>query len=210
MGYLRRLMTASLQQSWPLYLIVIVIFSIGILLGSLGVNTLPEEQITELQRYLQSFIAQAAEIEVDKAQMVKGALYDNLLVGLVMYILGLTIICLPLVLALIFFRGFVLGFSVGFLTAHPDWREFVIVLISMLPQNMLFIPALIIGGTASLSFSMLLIKRFNNSHTRIGPQFVGYSLIMAGCWAAFTLAALAEGYITPELTRLSASLMAGW
>ncbi|AGL01986.1 stage II sporulation protein M [Desulfoscipio gibsoniae] len=210
MGNMRGLIAASLQQSWPLYLIVIVIFSAGILLGSLGVNTLPDEQTAELQRYLQSFLAQAAEIEVDRVQMFKGSLYDNLLLGLVMYILGLTIICLPLVLALIFFRGFVLGFTVGFLTAHPDWREFCIVLISMLPQNILFIPALIIGGTASLSFSLLLIKRFNNSQTRVGHQFVGYSLIMAGCLVVFALAALAEGYITPELTRLSASLMAGW
>ncbi len=204
---MRRLMTDSLRQSWSLYCIVIAIFSVGILLGSLGVNTLQEEQTRELQRYLQSFLAQAAAIEVDRAQMVRGALYDNLLVGSVIYMLGLTIICLPLVLALIFFRGFVLGFTIGFLTAHPDWREFVIVLISMLPQNILYIPALIIGGTASLSFSLLLVKRFNNSQTRVAPQFVGYSLIMAGCLTAFALAALAEGYITPELTRLAASFV---
>ncbi len=210
MGYMRWLMTASFQQSWPLYLIVLVVFSTGILLGSLGVNTLPEQQTSDLQRYLQSFIAQAAEIQVDRLQVVKSTLCDNLLVGLVMYILGLTIICLPLVLAFIFFRGFILGFTVGFLTAHPDWREFIIVFASMLPQNLLFIPALIIGGAASLSFSMQLIRRFNNSQTRIGPQFVAYSLIMAGCLTAFALAALAEGYITPELTRLLASLLAGW
>lgn len=209
MGFMRRVITASLQQSWPLYLIVMVIFGLGILLGSLGVNTLSEEQTIELQRYLQSFLARAAEIDVDRIQMVKGALYDNLLVGLVMYILGLTIICLPLVLALIFFRGFVLGFTVGFLTAHPDWREFIVILVSMLPQNILFIPALIIGGTASLSFSILLVKRFNNSHIRIGPQFIGYSLIMAGCMVAFALAALAEGYVSPELTALSAALIGG-
>ncbi len=210
MGYMRRLMTASFQQSWPLYLIVLAVFSTGILLGSLGVNTLPEQQTSDLQRYLQSFLAQSAEIQVDQLQLVKGMLCDNLLVGLVMYILGLTIICLPLVLAYIFFRGFVLGFTVGFITAYPDWREFIIVFASMLPQNLLFIPALIIGGVASLSFSMRLIKRFNNSQTSIGPQFAAYSLIMVGCLTAFALAALAEGYITPGLTRLLASLLADW
>ncbi len=208
MGYMSGFMTAYLRQSWPLYLIVIVIFGTGILLGSLGVNTLPPEQTKDLQNYLQSFLAQAAEIEVDRAQMVKGTLYDNLLVGLVIYILGLTIICLPLVLALIFFRGFVLGFTIGFLTAYPDWREFMIVFISMLPQNLLFIPALIISGAAALSFSMRLVRRLYNSQTQIGPQFAGYSLIMVGCVLVFALAALAEGYITPELTKLLASLLA--
>jgi len=209
MGYMRQLITDSFRQSWTLYIIVILIFSTGILLGSLGVNTLPEQQTTDLQHYLQSFLAQAAEMQVDQRQVVKGTLSDNLLVGLLLYILGLTIIGMPLVLALIFFRGFVLGFTVGFLAAYPDWREFIIVLVAMLPQNLLFIPALIIGGAASLSFSLLLIKRFNNSQTRIGPRFIAYSLIMAGCLTAFALAALAEGYITPGLTRLLATLLAG-
>ncbi|KAF1086508.1 Stage II sporulation protein M [Sporotomaculum syntrophicum] len=208
MGYMRGFMTAYFQQSWPLYLIVIVFFGTGILMGSLGANTLPPEQIKDLQSYLQSFFAQAAEIEVDRSKMFKGILSDNLLIGLVIYILGLTIICLPLVLALIFFRGFVLGFTIGFLTANSDWREFMIVFISMLPQNLLFIPALIIGGAAALSFSMRLVRRLFNSQTQIAPQFAGYTLIMSGCVLAFALAALAEGYITPELTRLLASLLA--
>jgi stage II sporulation protein M len=210
MGYVRRLWTASFRRSWPLYLIVIGIFSLGILLGSLGVNTLQAEQSLELHRYLQAFLTQAAEIEVDRAQVARGALYDNLLVGVLMYILGLTIICLPLVLAIIFIRGFILGFTVGFLTLDPDLQGLVVIFVSMLPQNIFFIPALIIGGTASLSFSLLLIKRFFNSQTRVWPDFLGYTIVMAGCIAAFAAGALTEGYITPELTRLSASLFAGW
>ncbi|MBF7082065.1 stage II sporulation protein M [Desulfallas sp. Bu1-1] len=210
MGYVHRLWTASLRQSWPLYLIVIIIFSLGILLGSLGVNTLREDQTTELHRYLQSFLAQAAELNVDRTQMVRGALYDNLLTAAIMYILGLTVICLPLMLAFIFIRGFILGFTVGFLTMDRELQGLLVILVSMLPQNLFFIPAMIIGGTASLSFSLLLIKRFFNSQTRVWPAFAAYTLIMAGVLAAFALAALMEAYVTPELTRFVASLTAGW
>jgi stage II sporulation protein M len=210
MGYVHRLWTASLRQSWPLYLIVIIIFSLGILLGSLGVNTLREDQTTELHRYLQSFLAQAAELNVDRTQMVRGALYDNLLTAAIMYILGLTVICLPLMLAFIFIRGFILGFTVCFLTMDRELQGLLVILVSMLPQNLFFIPAMIIGGTASLSFSLLLIKRFFNSQTRVWPAFAAYTLIMAGVLAAFALAALMEAYVTPELTRFVASLTAGW
>jgi stage II sporulation protein M len=189
---------------------VIIIFSLGILLGSLGVNTLREDQTTELHRYLQSFLAQAAELNVDRTQMVRGALYDNLLTAAIMYILGLTVICLPLMLAFIFIRGFILGFTVGFLTMDRELQGLLVILVSMLPQNLFFIPAMIIGGTASLSFSLLLIKRFFNSQTRVWPAFAAYTLIMAGVLAAFALAALMEAYVTPELTRFVASLTAGW
>lgn len=210
MGNTRRIGSPSFRQNWFIYLIVIGIFSLGILLGSLGVNTLHQEQAQELHRYLQTFLSQAAELDVDRAQMARGALYDNLLMGVIIYVLGLTIICLPLVLAIIFIKGFVLGFTISFLATDPELQGFLVILISMLPQNIFFIPALIIAGTASLSFSFLLIKRFFNSQTRVWPDFVGYTLIMTGCILAFAIAALAEGYITPELTKLSAALLAGW
>lgn len=210
MGYVRQLWTASLRQSWPLYLIVIGCFGLGILLGSVGVNTLQEDQTAELQRYLQTFLAQAGDINIDRSQMAKGALYDNLLVGVIIYILGLTIICLPLVLAFIFIRGFVLGFTVSFLIKNPKFQDVIIILVSMLPHNIFFIPALIISGTISLSFSILLIKRFFNSQTLVWPQFIVYTMIMAGCMLVYTIAALTEGYLTPELTRFLASMFAGW
>lgn len=210
MEYLRRIWTASLKKSWPLYLIVIIVFSVGILLGSLGANTLQDDQAQELHQYLQSFLSQAAELDIEKGQAARGALYDNIIVVVVMYILGLTIICLPLVLTYIFFRGFILGFSIGFLILDNELHGFLVILLSMLPHNIFYIPAMIIGGTASLSFSILLIKRFFNSRTIIWPAFLSYSLVMTGVLAAFVLAALTEAYITPGFTKYSASLFAGW
>ena len=209
MEYLRRIWTASLKKSWPLYLIVIVVFSVGILFGSLGANTLQADQTQELHQYLQSFLSQAAQLDIDKGQAAKGALYDNIIVVVVMYFLGLTIICLPLVLAYIFIRGFILGFSIGFLTMDKELHGFLVILVAMLPHNVFFIPAMIIGGTASLSFSILLIKRFFNSRTIIWPAFLSYTLIMLGVLAAFVLAALTEAYVTPGFAKYSASLFAG-
>ncbi|HBX24360.1 MAG TPA: stage II sporulation protein M [Desulfotomaculum sp.] len=210
MVYPRRLISASLRQGWPLYLAVTGILSLGILTGSLGANSLQPEQAAELHRYIQTFLAQVSDIDLDRAQMARSALYDNLLAGAIMYILGLTIICLPLVLAFVFIRGFVLGFTVGFLATQHQMQGFFIVLMSMLPHNIFFVPALIIGGTASLSFSILLIRRFYNSQITVWPGFLSYTLIMAGVMVVFFIAALTEAYITPELTRFSATFLAGW
>lgn len=210
MRYLHRICSASLRQGWPLYLVVTGIFGLGILLGSVGAASLQEDQAAELHRYIQTFLSRADEMEVDRVQMARNALYDNLLAGAIMYILGLTIICLPLVLAFIFTRGFVLGFTVGFLATERELQGFFVILLSILPHNIFFIPALIIGGTASLSFSILLIRRFFNSQTRVWPGFVSYTMIMTGVMAVFLLAAVTEAYITPELTRFFAAFLAGW
>lgn len=209
MGYLQRVCAASLRQGWPLYLVVTGIFGLGVLLGSVSVASLQENQVAELHRYLQTFLSGVAEMHVDRAELARSALYDNLLAGACIYILGLTIICLPLVLAFIFIRGYVLGFTVGFLTGQ-ELQGLLVIIMSMLPHNIFFVPALIIGGTASLSFSLLLLRRFYNSRTPVWPGFVSYTIIMAGVMVLFTAAAVTEAYVTPELARFSATLFSGW
>ena len=149
-------------------------------------------------------------MEVDQVMLARQALNDNLLAGLIIYILGMTIICLPLVLAFIFIRGFVLGFTMGFLAAERELQGWFVILLSLLPHNAIYIPALIIGGTASMSFSILMLKRFYNSRVRVWPGFVGYTMIMAFVTFLLLIAALVEAYITPELIRFSASFLAGW
>ncbi|MCL2337106.1 MAG: stage II sporulation protein M [Firmicutes bacterium] len=206
---LRRLCFAAFRQAWPLYLIVTGVLSLGIWAGYLGANSLQAAQSAELHSYLATFLAQLAEINPDRAQMARNALYNNLLTGAIMYIMGLTVISLPLLLAFIFIRGFVLGFTVGFLAAQYKIQGVLVLLVSVLPHNIFFVPALIIGGTASMSFSLLLIKRFFNSHTPVWPGLISYTLLMAGVMAVFLLAALTEAYVTPELTRFSAVLLAG-
>ncbi|MCG8401742.1 MAG: stage II sporulation protein M [Firmicutes bacterium] len=210
MENLRRLCSASLRQDWPVYLVVTGVFGLGILLGSVGVNSLPADQVHELHRYMQSFLSRAAEMEVDQVMLARQALNDNLLAGLIIYILGMTIICLPLVLAFIFIRGSVLGFTMGFLAAERELQGWFVILLSLLPHNAIYIPALIIGGTASMSFSILMLKRFYNSRVRVWPGFVGYTMIMAFVTFLLLIAALVEAYITPELIRFSASFLAGW
>ncbi len=209
MGYLGRLYSASLRQGWPVYLIVTGVFGLGILAGTIGANSMDPEQVAELNRYLQSFLSRASEIEVDRAMMAREAISDNLLAGFIIYILGMTIICLPLVLAFVFVRGFIIGFAAGFLAAEKELQGVGVIMLSMLPHNIFFIPALIIGGTASLSFSILLIRRFFNSNIRILPGFINYTAIMFFVMLVLFVAALVEAYVTPELTRFSASILAG-
>lgn len=207
MGHVHRFWTTSLGHIWPLYLIVLTVFGLGVLLGTLGVNTLQDEQINELQGFIETFLVQAPELNIDRAQMAGEALRHNLFWGAAMYILGLTIICLPLILAFIFTQGFTLGFTISFLTQGAQGQGMAVVLVSMLPQNLMFIPAMIIGGATSLSFSFLLLRRFFNSSIRVWPSFVGYTAIMMGVLVAFSLAALTEAYITPDITRFSASFL---
>lgn len=195
----------SLRQSWPAYLAVLVLFALGIAAGSLGVQRLQEEQARELSIYLDQFMAQAGVIEVDRVKALQDVLYSDIVVILAVYLLGLTVIGIPVILGIIFTRGFVLGYTVGFLAREMSLQGTILACAAVLPQNIILIPALIMAGVASLSFAVLLARRFNNSKIVVWPSFVAYSGLILIVLAFSAAAGLVEVYFTPFLVKLAAN-----
>ncbi|SHG75519.1 stage II sporulation protein M [Desulforamulus hydrothermalis Lam5 = DSM 18033] len=144
---------------------------------------------------------------VDRQQAVKNAIANNLfLVGL-FYLLGLTVIGMPAVLVLLSARGFSLGFTIGFLTRDKVGEGMVIALASVMPQNVLFIPAIYLAGVAALSFSWLLIKRLLDSKQPVLPGLLGYHVLMLVVCCIAAAAGLVEAFVTPDLTRAAINLL---
>ncbi|MCL6639035.1 MAG: stage II sporulation protein M [Firmicutes bacterium] len=190
----------SLRHGWPAYLVVLAAFFTGVFAGTAGVDRLSHEQSLQLSSVLDRFILQAGSVETapDKTGT---ALYDDTVLILSIYILGLSVIGIPVMLGLLFFRGFVLGFAVQFLTREKAAQGIALALAAVFPQNLFLVPALLIGGVASLSFSVLLARRFFNSAIAVWPGFVGYSGLMAVLGALAACAGAVEVYLTPLLIK---------
>ncbi|MHB8985476.1 MAG: stage II sporulation protein M [Eubacteriales bacterium] len=194
----------SLRFGWPAYLLVLAAFAAGVIAGASGVERLSAEQSTSLSYFLDRFVFQSGSIEIDPV-LARDALYNDTAVILAFYVLGLTVIGIPVLLGLVFFRGFILGFAVNYLTVDRPMQGLVIILAAILPQNLFLVPAILIGGAASLSFSMLLARRFLDSRFLIWPGFTRYSGMMAAILGLASVAALVEVYLTPSLLKLAAN-----
>ncbi len=197
----------SMRQNWPAYLIVLIIFATGFTAGALGVQKLQADQVQELSVYLDRFMQQAGMIEIDQTKALKTALYNDIVIILAVYLFGLTIIGIPVMLGIIFVRGFALGFTVGFLASEKSIQGLVLAFAAILPPNIFLIPALLIGGVASFSFALLLVKRFYNSKVLVWPSFIAYSSLMFLVMLCSAGAGLVEVYFTPFLVKVAASLI---
>ena len=197
----------SLRQNWPAYFIVLIIFALGFTAGILGVQKLQVNEAQELSLYLDRFMEQAALIDTDPVGSFGSVLYNDLIVIAAVYLLGLTIIGIPIILGLIFTRGFVLGFSIFFLGWEKNIQGIILSCAAILPQNIIFIPALLLGGIASLSFALLLGRRFLNSKVLIWPSFIVYSILMFLLAVLAFVAGLVEVHLTPFLVKLAANFL---
>ncbi len=202
---IRRFLLHSAKTGWPLYLIVFAAFTAGVVAGSLQATCLGAEAVSDLQTYIHSILM---ETETDSDNLLPGVwdgVVDNLLVFGAVYILGLTVIGIPVMLVFLFIRGFALGFS-GWLVWNSDGTGTAVAVMSFLPHNILFVPALLVAAAVSLSFSLLLIRRGFDSRTEVWPCFIRYTWISFGSAMVGVSAALLERMVSPYLIHFALSL----
>ena len=88
------------------YVIIIILFIIGIVAGIFFINTANESQASEIQSYITGFIDSLKQgYYIDKAELLKKSLWDNLTLIITMWFIGSTVIGIPIISVLVFRRA---------------------------------------------------------------------------------------------------------
>jgi stage II sporulation protein M len=192
-----------MREHQSLYLFTIVLFAMGVIFGAMIVNSLELSQKQELIGFLHYFFANMDENGIaEPGQHFQQTFGYHVKTVSVLWILGLSIIGLPLILLLLFLKGVVVGFTVGFLVDQLQWQGVTYSFVGVLPQNMLIVPALLIVGVGGISFSLRLIRtRLLSKRDVILPYFLSYTAVVVAMLAVLSVAALVESYVSPKLLQ---------
>lgn len=186
----------------PLALLVVVGFITGIMVGAAAVHLLSEERLMELNGFLEVSLAGLASAPPDHRLIAQKALGQNVGYMLLIGFLGLTPIGLPLVLMLVGLRGFMLGFTVGFLVTERQAAGILLSCLTLLPQNFFYVPALVIAATVASAFSLQLMRgRPSAFYLGMGLQLLDYLVVQMLAVTLTGIGGLVEGYLTPALLR---------
>jgi stage II sporulation protein M len=210
LGYLRQNFGVYLKANIVAYFFMILIFVIGVVVGALAVKILPDEQKTELINYLHIFftgLSQGNEDTVSSGNMIGMAMFNNAKTVVLMWILGFTIVGIPFVLLILFTRGFIIGFTVGFLVNEYVMRGLLFAFASVLPHNLFAVPAILVLGVSATTFSLMLVRRKTYGKINIWYEAIRYSMVCMVMLAVMLFAALLEVYISPVFMKLAATLL---
>ncbi|KYG30698.1 stage II sporulation protein M [Alkalihalobacillus trypoxylicola] len=202
---LKDLISAHLEENKSIYVFTIVLFIMGIIFGAIIVNSMSLTQKHDLYMYLTQFFGQVSNGHVAESSDIfsKSFIHYAKYIGL-MWLLGLSIIGLPIIFVILFLKGVVVGFTVGFLVNQLGFHGFLLSFASIMPQNFILIPAFIIVGATSAAFCIRLIRQqfLKQYAVPIFPMFMRYSLLILCVGAAVAFAAVIEGYLSPSLMRM--------
>ena len=148
----------EISQNLKSYIIITIIFLIGIFLGTLFVNQINSKE--EISKYITTYIDETKSIEkIDYFTELQKDIKENILLAILLWFAGTTIIGIPIVLALIIFRGFCLGYTIASsVYVLGKIKGIIFVLMTIFLQNLVFIPVIIILGVSSIKLYKSIIK----------------------------------------------------
>ena len=170
--------TSNLRE----YIIVSLMFIVGIFLGVMFVNNSKDTQKDEFSSYINNYISQAKEEgnSISTAETLTNSIKNNVLLALGLWFAGTTLIGIPIVFGIILFRGFCLGYTISASTYTLGFTKgLLFMLMSTLLQNILFIPALLALGVSGIKLykSIMKDKRKENIKLEILRHTI-FSLLM--------------------------------
>jgi len=201
---IKTLFIEHIKEHSSTYLFVFVLFVMGVIFGAIIVNSMNTTQKEDLYYYLSLFFGQVSEGNLaSSSEMFQQSFFHNLKYLGLMWVLGISIIGLPVILIMLFLKGMVIGFTVGFLVNQMGWNGFLLSFVSVLPQNLLLIPSFIIISATAIVFSLKLIKQLFMKRLKESPMrlFARYAIIFIIIMVLTAVAAIFEAYASPILMK---------
>lgn len=138
---LKEVLLSYLRNNLREYAIITIIFLIGLVCGVIFINNSNEAQISEISTYINDFIQNLKNnIQIDKPQLLQDAIISNLMLAVTLWFVGSTVIGIPIVYAMIAYRGFCLGYTISscIATLGTRWRTTVYNYINIITKYIIY------------------------------------------------------------------------
>ena len=116
--FFRNKMIQFIQMNSKLYILLILLFFIGLSIGIIVMNHTNEESKLQIQTYINQMIENLkSDKEINEYQLMLSAVTINVGTILLFFLLGTTIIGMPLIYLLMVYKGYSLGYTISALIA---------------------------------------------------------------------------------------------
>lgn len=195
-------LNSKFRENKMLYIMVLIFFCVGIVLGTYTIRYMNVADITDLSNYFTGFISSLEVQPVDSKMLIIEVLKKNVLIIILILVLGFTIIGAPIILLVDLFKGFTLGYTFSFLLTTFSGKGIWIALVSIIPQNLFYIPFFIGLSIISIDMSSIKLKDKLLNKGIKNNIFSNDLLIKLGfLFCLFILGVIVETFVCPNLIK---------
>lgn len=191
-----------IKQNYKEYVIVLIFFISGIFLGVFFVNQTNTNQITDVHQYLQNFINEIKNTSsINQMQILKSTLIDKLYLTIAIWFFGTTVVGIPIVFGIVAYRGFCLGYTISAIISFMGFTKgFTFVLVTLVLQNVLFIPFLFGLAVSGYKFYKSIIKDRKKENMKIA--FFRHTIFSTLMFIGLCISSVVEIFISTNLLKM--------
>ncbi len=199
-------LAAYLSARTGYFVFFIALFIVAVGFGAAAVRALTDAQKAELLDYLEVYLRGLGRgiPQTPSRELWHQAVSSTLRTAALLWASGLVVLGLLVAPVIVFMRGFVVGFAVGFLTYEMGMRGVLLATLSVFPQNLLSVPATLVIAVASSSYSLSVLRRRGSRSGSGRVSIAGYTVIVLAMMVLLVVASTIEAYVAPVFMRLIA------
>ncbi|MFA5407389.1 MAG: stage II sporulation protein M, partial [Bacilli bacterium] len=186
-----------------LYLFLLLIFIIGVVFGSIFITILNEQDKTTVINQIVSFFTQIKANKINYLEVLKNSITSNLIYVVVIWLLGISIIGIPIIIFINFLKGFMIGFSIAAIIAKYKLIGILGSFTYIFPHIILLVLIIIKVSYHALALSLNLLKaiieRKSINFNEIASHYC-FSLLISSI--IVVAASLIETFVSPYVMKL--------
>ncbi|WP_026881350.1 stage II sporulation protein M [Clostridium akagii] len=186
-----------------LYVLSSVCMCTGVVLGVYTVKYMSSFERNDLLGYLTSFAKNDGLKSINYNQVLLESIKNNIPLIAIVWFLGLTMIGIPIILVIDALKGFTVGFTVTFFVNGLGIKGVWMALLSIIPQNIIYIPCIMITSVLAMEFSFMLIRDNvkKNWTKNVSSKIFSYTLVFVMLSVLMFTGFFFETYLTPSIIR---------
>lgn len=195
---IKQLIINHISENINIYFKVLVIFLIGICIGITVVNQLSEIGLQNINEYITNSInALKNNNEISKLQMLKLSLFKNIVIVLIIWFFGLTLVGSFILYCITLIIGITFGYTLAaIMTSFTFMQGILFFFTAMLLQNIINIPSMIFLIVQGIKSHKELVSKSNNSIKYILAKHSSYAILVM---ILLIIASLIEVYVSGNL-----------
>ena len=185
-----------------LLIFLAILLLVGIAVGSIFISILNSSDQNLVTEHLNNFINNIENNKLDYFQALKSNLITNISFVIVIWLLGISIIGLPIIIIMFFSKTFILGFSVGAILSVFKTKGVLFALAYIFPGQVISILFYLLLTMYAMSFSFKLIYVIFKKKTLDFKIVMNkYFKILLFVLIVIILMSLYDTYLMPKLIK---------
>ena len=193
--------TIKVNKKTLLFFTILLI--IGIIAGSIFMAILSETDKKLVTDYFNNYISNIENNKLNYLESIKNGLFNNLLYIIIIWILGISIIGIPIVTIMFFIKSFTLGFSIASIVFNYKLKGCLLNFINIFPHQIIYFLIYMLITPYSIFFSLKMINSIiNKKNMDFKIMMNKYVKILIISVIAITIGIIIETFITPLLIKI--------